>query len=157
VCDFGLTMESPMVHTGALADFLATGTVNRPDLQAIAPLVNTAFTGRQTDLAAAFRRQFPNGLGQPVGTIADANGAYFMHTPPDVPGFVRCHPPEDDNLVLTRFVRARRPGERLAGQDVTPATTVISRVVTQAIQAGLDPVPIQDALLASLAPLKILL
>jgi hypothetical protein len=43
------------------------------------------------------------------------------------------------------------------GQDVTPATTVISRVVTQAIRAGLDPVPIQDALLASIAPLTVLL
>ncbi len=146
-----------MVHTGALADFLATGTVNRPDLQAIAPLVNAAFAGRQTALTAAFRRQFPNGLGQPVSTTADANGSYFLQNPPGVPGFVRCHPPDDDNLVLTRFVRARRSGEQLTGQDVTPATTVISRVVTQAIRAGLDPVPIQDALLASIAPLKILL
>src|SRR5262249_42824669 len=79
------------------------------------------------------------------------------HNPPGVPGFVRCHPPDADNLVLTRFVRARRSGEQLIGQDVTPATTVISTVVTQAIQAGLDPVPIQDALLASIAPLNILL
>ena len=146
-----------MVRTGALADFLATGTVNRPDLQTIAPQVNAAFARRQTALAAAFRRQFPNGLGRAVSTTADANGIYFLRTPPGVQGFVRCHPPGADNLVLTRFVRARRPGERLMGQDVTPATTVISRVVTQAIRAGLDPVPIQDALLASLTPLSILL
>jgi len=131
--------------------------VNRPDLQTIAPPVNAAFAGRQTALTAAFRRQFPNGLGQPVSTTADAHGTYFLHNPPGVPGFVRCHPPDADNLVLTRFVRARRSGERLTGQDVTPATTVISRVVTQAIRAGLDPVPIQDALLASIAPLTILL
>ena len=92
-----------------------------------------------------------------MSTTADANGSYFLRTPPGVQGFVRCHPPGADNLVLTRFVRARRPGERLMGQDVTPATTVISRVVTQAIRAGLDPVLIQDALLASIAPLTILL
>jgi streptogramin lyase len=157
VCDFSLTMDGPMVRTGALADFLATGTVNRPDLQTIAPQVNAAFAGRQAVLAAAFRHQFSNGLGRALSTTADANGTYFLRTPPGVQGFVRCHPPGADNLVLTRFVRARRPGERLMGQDVTPATTVISRVVTQAIRAGLDPVPIQDALLASIAPLTILL
>src|SRR6266849_10841606 len=102
-------------------------------MQAIAPLVNAAFAGRQTALTAAFRRQFPNGLGQPVSTTADANGAYSLRTPPGVPGFVRCHPPDADNLVLTRFVRARQPNEQFLGQDVTPATTVISRIVIQAI------------------------
>ena len=52
VCDFGLTMDGPMVRTGALADFLATGTVNGPDLQTIALQVNAAFAGRQASLAA---------------------------------------------------------------------------------------------------------
>ena len=108
-------------------------------------------------LAAAFRRQFPNGLGRPVRTTADANGTYFLPTPAGVRGFVRCAPPEAPNLVLSRFVAARQSNEQLLQQDVTPPTTVISMIATEAIQAGLDPVPIQDALLASLAPLTILL
>ena len=157
VCDFALTMDDPTLTDSALADLLATGTVTRPDLQAIAPQVNTAFAGRQAALASAFSRLFPNGLGRPLATTANAQGTYFLPTPPDVPGFVRCRPPEAKNLVLTRYARGRQPNERLPGQDVTPPTTVISLVATQALQFKLDPLPIQDALLADVARLTILL
>jgi hypothetical protein len=159
-CTFALDLDGPTMTNAALADFLATGTVNRPDLQTIAAEVNTAFAGRQVALVAAFRRQFPNGLGQPIATTADANGSYFLRTPPGVQGFVRCNPPDAANLALARFVRARQPGERLMGQNVTPVTTQIGIVVTQGIDAGLDAVTlqnIQDSLLTAVAPLQIFL
>src|SRR5262249_5516660 len=158
-CTFALDMDGPTLTTTtvALADFLATGTVHRPDLQTIAAEVNATFAGRQAALAAAFRNQFPNGLGRPISTTANAKGSYFLRTPPGVQGFIRCNPPDADNLVLTRFVPAREPGKRLMGQDVTPQTTDISMVVTQGIQAGQDPGAIQDSLLAALAPVTFFL
>jgi hypothetical protein len=126
-------------------------------LQAIASQVNAALAGQQAAVVAAFNRLFPNGLGRPISAIADANGSYFLSTPPGVRGFVRCTPAEAANLVLTRFVPARQTGEQLLGQTVTPATTVAAMVVTNALQAGLDPVPIQKAFLADIAPLQIIL
>ena len=159
-CTFALDMDGPTMTNSALADFLVTGTVNRSDLQPIRAEVNKAFTGRQAALAAAFQRQFPNGLGQPIATTADANGSYFLRTPPGVQGFVRCNPPDADNLVLARFVRARQPGEQLMGQDVTPVTTQIGVVVTQGLQTLLDPVAlqnIQDSLLAAVDSLQFVL
>ena len=150
-------MDGGVLHADTVTDFLGDGMVKRPDLQPIAAQVNAAFARREAALAAAFRRQFPNGLGRPVSTTADANGTYFLPTPAGVRGFIRCAPPEAPNLVLSRFVEARQSNEQLLQQDVTPPTTVISVIATEAIQAGLDPVPIQDALLASLAPLTILL
>jgi streptogramin lyase len=43
------------------------------------------------------------------------------------------------------------------GQDVTPGTTIAAKVVMDAIQAGLDPVAVQNALLADITLLQILL
>jgi hypothetical protein len=156
-CDFALTMDGPVLHSVTLADLLANGTVVRPDLQAIASPVNAALAGQQAAVVAAFNRLFPNGLGRPIATTADANGSYFLSTPPGVPGFVRCAPADAANLVLSRFVPARQTGEKLMGQTVTPATTVAAMVVTNALQAGLDPIPIQNAFLADIAPLQIIL
>src|SRR2546428_8902466 len=85
VCDFALTMDGPVLRKATLADLLANGAVVRPDLQAIASQVNAALAGRQTALAVAFSRLFSNGLGQPITTRADANGSYFLSTPPGVP------------------------------------------------------------------------
>ena len=157
ICDFALTLDDPVLRSATLADLLANGSLGRPDLQAIASQVNMALAGQQAAVVAAFSHLFPNGLGRPISTIADANGSYFLSTPPGVPGFVRCHPAEAPNLVLARYVPARQPGERLLGQTVTPATTVVAMIVTNALQDTLDPVPIQNRFLADIAPLQILL
>jgi hypothetical protein len=150
-------MDAPVLRNATLADLLANGTLGRPDLQAIAPQVNAALADQQDALVAAFSRLFPTGLGRRISTTADANGAYFLRTPAGVPGFVRCNPAEAANLVLARFVPARQPGEQLLGQTVTPATTVGAMVVTDALNAGLNPVVIQNGFLADIAPLQIIL
>ena len=157
VCDFALAMDAPVLRNAVLADLLANGTVGRLDLQAIAPQVNAALAGQQAAIAAAFSRLFPTGLGRPISTTADATGSYFLRTPPGVPGFVRCHPTEAANFILSRFVPARKTGEQLLGQDVTPITTVAALVVTQALHARRDPVAVQNAFLAAVAPLQIIL
>jgi hypothetical protein len=150
-------MDGPALRNATLADFLANGTAGRPDLQAIASQVNAALAGQQAAVAAAFSRLFPNGLGRPISTTADANGLYFLSTPPGVPGFVRCNPAEAANLVLARFVPARQPGEQIMGQTVTPPTTVAATAATNALRAGLDPEATQNAFLTAIAPLRILL
>jgi hypothetical protein len=150
-------MDGPVLRNATLADFLANGTVGRPDLQPIVSQVNAALPGQQAAIAAAFSRLFPDGLGKPLSTTADANGSYLLPTPPGVPGFVRCNPADAANLVLARFAPARQTGEKLLGQTVAPATTVAAMVVTNALQDGLDPVPIQNTFLADIAPLQILL
>jgi hypothetical protein len=150
-------MDGPVLRNATLADFLANGSVGRPDLQVIASKVNTDLAGQQAAIAAAFRRLFPDGLGKPISTTADANGSYFLRTPAGVPGFVRCNPAEAANLVLARFAPARQSGEKLLEQTVTPATTVAAMVVTNALQDGLDPMPIQNTFLADIVPLQILL
>jgi hypothetical protein len=150
-------MDAPALRNATLADLLANGTLGRPDLQAIAPQVNAALAEQQTAVVAAFSRLFPTGLGRRISTTADANGSYFLRTPAGVPGFVRCNPAEAANLVLGRFVPARQPGEQLLGQTVTPATTVGAMVVTDALNAGLDPVAIQEGFLADIDPLRIVL
>jgi hypothetical protein len=156
-CNFALTMNGPVLRKPTLADLLANGTVVRPDLQAIVPQVQAALAGRQAAIVAAFGRLFPNGLGRPISTTADATGVCFLSTPPNVRGFVRCTPPEAVNLALSRFEQARQIGQRLTGQSVRPDTTVFSLIVTNAIQANLDPVPLQNNLLAAVAPLQFLL
>jgi hypothetical protein len=151
-CDFALTMDAPALRNATLADLLANGTLGRPDLQAIALQVNAALAEQQATVVAAFGRLLPTGLGKRISTTADATGSYFLRTPADVSGFVRCSPAEATNLALARFVPARQPGEQSLGQKVKPATTVAAMVVTDALQAGLDPVAIQDAFLADIAP-----
>jgi hypothetical protein len=157
VCDFALTTDGPVLRNVTLADLLANGAVVRPDLQAIASQVNAGLAGQPATIVAAFRRLFPNGLGRPIATTADADGNYFLSTPPGVSGFVQCAPAEAPNLVLALFVPARQTGERLKVPTVTPATTVAATVVTSALQAGLDPLPIQGVFLADIAPLQIFL
>jgi hypothetical protein len=156
-CDFALTLDGPVLRNATLADLLANGILGRPDLQAIIPQVNAAFVGQQAVVVAAFSRLFPTGLGRPISTAADAHGSYFLSTPPGVPGFVRCRPADAAHLVLARFVPARQPGQQLLGQDVTPATTVAALVVAQTLQDGRDPVAVQNAFLAAVAPLQIIL
>jgi hypothetical protein len=97
----------------------------------VAEQVNAALAGNATVIADAFATFFPNGIGQPLRTTATGAGAarpgrYFLPVPAGVPGFVRCHPPDLEQLTLATFVRARRPGERITGQNVTPATTLFS-------------------------------
>ena len=91
-CTFALDMDGPPMTNSALADFLVTGTVNRSDLQPIRAKVNAAFTGRQAALAAAFQRQFPNGLGQPIATTADAKGYLLPAHPSRGPGLCPLQP-----------------------------------------------------------------
>ena len=46
--------------------------------------------------------------------------------PAGLEGFVRCYPKDQKDLVLVTFVRARRAGETLTKQDVTPSATLFS-------------------------------
>lgn len=153
VCEFALRMGDRVLTNAALADLLTDGSIDRPDLQAIATGINQQFATRTAAVTTAFANLFPGGIGQPLRTIADGPdsptpGRYFLPTPPGVPGFVRCHPPDAGNLVLSTFVRARQLGETLVEQNVTPGSTVISNAIIAAQQAdpALNPVTIQQAL-----------
>ena len=101
--------ERQVLYSAALADFLSYGKVNRPDLKKIAELVNSAL-GNHTpeEIKAAFSKYFKEGIGQPYFAIADEKGSYFLSIPTNVPGFVRCIPPNQENLVLATYVRSGR-------------------------------------------------
>jgi hypothetical protein len=64
-------------------------------------------------------------------TTADANGRFLIRLDPVPQGFVACAPPLLPGLVVTTFVRAGSPGERIAGEKVSPLTTVVSNVIQE--------------------------
>jgi len=122
----------------ALADLL-DGALDRADLQAIA-----ANLKRDASLQKASARFLPQGIrllgnnGQPLRTLTDAQGVYFLGVPAGVPGSVRCAP--RPQLAVSAFVRARQSGELLTGQDVSPAhqiftTFILPQLPAQATQA----------------------
>jgi hypothetical protein len=127
VCTFALQVEGEAFVPSVLQDLFANGQVTRPDLQRIASQVNQALAGRAQAIRTAFAALFPTGFGSPLQTVATgANATYFLAVPAGLEGFVRCHPPNQEDLVLVTFVRARQAGETLTGQDVTPSATMFS-------------------------------
>ena len=133
-CEF---VQDPKGDT-ALADLL-DGALDRSDLQVIA-----ANLKRDESIQKASVRFFPQGIrllgsnGQPLRTMTDDQGAYFLPVPAATAGFVRCVP--EPELAVSAFVRARQSGELLTGQDVSPArqiftTFIFPQLPSQATQA----------------------
>lgn len=114
-CEF---VSHPMGDS-ALEDLLNDGVVDRPELQAIADEV-----AQDTAVQGAFARLFPHGMqplasnGQPLRTMTDTRGRYFLPVPPGRPGFIQCAP--TPSLALSTFVEARQGGESLTEQHVSP-------------------------------------
>jgi hypothetical protein len=134
VCTFALQVEGDAFIPSVLQDLFANGRVTRPDMQAIASQVNQALAGRATAIRTAFAALFPTGFGSPLQTVATgANATYFLAVPAGVEGFVRCHPPNQEDLILVTFVRARQTGETLTKQDVTPSATMFSAHIAPAL------------------------
>jgi formylglycine-generating enzyme required for sulfatase activity len=139
--------EGEVLYDAAVSDFCKDGMVNRPDLEAIAEQVNKEFEGRQTELIAAFKNYFSDCVGRPYRTIAAGDdsatpGRYFLPIPPGVQGFVRCTPPDQSELKLATYVSTEglNEGERILGQDVTPATTFFSHSVATKLSEDLSTV-----------------
>jgi uncharacterized membrane protein len=144
VCEFTLDQDGMIGAHTALADLLADGKVDNAALQSIAGQVHAVIDAkRRQAITAAFAELFPTGLGAPLRTIAEGGssatpGRYFLPLPVGVPGVIRCYPPEQPNLVLTTCVKARTTNEILTNQDVTPRTTVVCDLVTDAQRAQVD-------------------
>jgi hypothetical protein len=120
-------------------------------LQAIA-----AEVAQEAAVKEAFARFFTQGVqplasGQPLRTRTDANGHYFLPIPPAKPGFVTCTP--RSNLALTTFVRGRRRGETLRGQDVSPSSQVFAAFVLPQL-APRDVPTVQDNFLFDIGKLR---
>ncbi len=129
-CEFvygGTLKNGERCYTSALDDLLADGRLNRPDLAEVALEVLAGYDAQV--LQQAFAAVFPHGVGAPVSTTTASDGSYFLPIPPNVSGFVRCTPKNQDKLVLGSYFPARQPGETIVDQDVTPATTVFSAVI----------------------------
>lgn len=142
-CDFvvGPTLAGgEPVSRSALADFIADGLVDRPDLAAVAEEVNQGTD--PTAVQSAFHEIFPNGLGSPIETLSDDQGHYNLPVPPNMSGYIRCIPEGFQRLVLGTYFRARDVDESVDGQDVNPAITMFSTEVVPNIRLELD-----DALL----------
>ena len=133
VIDNDLGESRSVLFNAALSDFCSDGRLGRPDLAEIQQEITKAFKGREQEIIKAFKDVFPSGVGQPYSDITDKNGAYFIPIPPNVPGFVRCTPPDQNRLVLATYVPQRSVGENLLDQDVNPATTVFSTHIASKI------------------------
>ena len=122
-CEFTVALGGD----SALQDLLTDGTADRPELQAIAAQI-----AQGEEIKDAFARYFPDGMqrlvdGQPLRTLTDANGTYFLPIPPDTPGFISCTARTD--LALTTFVRGRGRQDTLRGQDVSPASHLFAALL----------------------------
>ena len=131
-CEAVLELDDDTVlFTALLHDLLSDAEVNRPDMQAVAAAVNQTLEESADAITEAYARLFQKGIGLELRTTATdesspSPGRYFLPVPAHVPVFVRCRPPERENLVLTTFVKGREEDERLDNEDVTPALTIFS-------------------------------
>ena len=130
--------QGTALRSAALADFLDDGMINRPDLDAVKDEVNSLFEGREEEVQAAFEKVFPSSLGEAFVDITDADGMYFIESPPNVPGFVRCLPPNQEKLILATYVPGRQEKKDILNQDVTPATTFFSHNIASKLSDGLS-------------------
>lgn len=112
------------ITSAALADFIADGLLNRPDLAAVADEVNQGVDAGQ--IQAAFDQVFSQGLGLPVQTLTDGLGHYSLPVPPNMAGYIRCTPKDREQLVLGTYFPGRSEDETIENQDINPALTVFS-------------------------------
>lgn len=75
----------------------------------------------------------PVGGAVTASDTADDSGAYLLLVEPGQQVEVQCAPPDQDNLLLRRLVstEGQAEGSTLDGQELTPATTVVSRLALQ--------------------------
>ena len=140
-CEFVIGNElgenRSVLYNTALADLYDDGKVNRLYLVDIKNYINDEFKGQEEAIKAAFKEVFPEGIGKRLYVdITDKDGTYFIEIPPNIPGFVRCTPPDRDMLVLATYVPKRYVGELIVG-DVNPATTVFSTNVALKLSGDL--------------------
>jgi hypothetical protein len=117
------------VYPAALADYLADGLLDRPDLSDLADLVNDGLDYTPEQIQEAFGAVFEKGWGEAYTTVTDAAGHYFLPVPAYLPGFVRCVPKDHAELTLATYVPGHDPDESLDHQDATPAETVFSNLI----------------------------
>jgi hypothetical protein len=130
--------DAEAVYPAALADFLADGQLDRPDLAGLAEQVNEGLEYTPEEIQQAFVQVFEKGLGQAYTTVTDSSGHYFLPIPPNLPGFVRCAYPDRSELTLATYVPGYRPGSSIDNQDVTPADTVFSSLIAPQIEGDLS-------------------
>ena len=133
--------EGTVLYSAALADFFDDGILNRPDLKEVKEDLTEILQGYQPDeIQAAFEGVFNGIIGDPYSVETDENGVYFLAVPPSVPGYVRCLPFNQENLILATYVPSRNEGEIVGSQDVTPATTVFTHKIATRLSDDLDTV-----------------
>jgi hypothetical protein len=142
-------------YPAALADFLADGKLDRPDLAALADDVSDGVTASADEIRQAFEAWFPDGLGDTLTDVADENGKYFLPIPVNLAGYVRCTPKDQDKLVIATYIPGRSAGEVQEDQDVNPATTVFAAVVAKQLDKDLGTV--KENFLADIDGLQVLL
>ena len=123
-------IKGNVLYSAAISDFVDDGEISRLDLKKALPDLEALLQNHSPEkIQLAFQAFFKDGIGQAYVAETDEEGKYFIDSPPDVPGFVRCFPPEQENLVLATYVPARSEGEELLNQDVNPATTYFSHKI----------------------------
>jgi hypothetical protein len=133
-CEFVVSNDlknASVLYSAALDDFKDDGIINRPDLKAAVEKIYPVFQDHTPEeIKAAFEQVFPSAIGKECFDVTDENGVYFIErVPANVPGFVRCFPPNQEKLTLATYVPdvpERQNGIPFEGQDVNPATTVFS-------------------------------
>jgi hypothetical protein len=130
--------DAEAVYPAALADFLADGQLDRPDLAGVAEQVNEGLEYTPDEIQQAFVQIFEKGLGQAYTTVTDTSGHYFLPIPPNLPGFVRCAYPDRSELTLATYIPGYSPGSSIDNQDVTPADAVFSTLIAPQIEGDLS-------------------
>ncbi len=117
----------------ALDDLYVNGALELPSLQPIAEAL-----GRDEALPDAFKTLFPDGIqplvgGQPLRTLTDDSGRYYLAVPPNTEGFVSCAPQPD--LSIATFIEPRQPDTILTGQHVLPPTDLFTTLIIPQLAA----------------------
>jgi hypothetical protein len=143
------------IYPAALADYLGDGQLDRPDLAGLAATVSEELGYSDQQIRQAFEAWFPEGLGEELATITDQDGYYFLPVPPNLPGYVRCTPKDRQQLVLGTYTPGRPADAGLAGQDVTPPTTIFTALIASQLQGELA--ELKDNYLKDIEGLRVLL
>ncbi|ETX00045.1 MAG: hypothetical protein ETSY1_12650 [Candidatus Entotheonella factor] len=125
--------DSNFLGDSALDDLFSNGALELPGLQPIA-----AGFGSDPSLPGAFRRYFPYGIqplvgGEPLRTVTDDSGRYFLEVPPDTEGFVSCALQPD--LSISTFIEPRLPDVILTDQHVLPPTELFTKLILPQLAA----------------------